>query len=134
MSKYERPPFSPSGEFVVRRGLRFAGRSYSPGEIFPWRRLACSPRKLRQLYESRYLQMKEDAFDQEATEPLGSLEEAKEVITEATKSPDLELTDEEETENGDEETEEATEEAEEVTEAAEAPVKKKKKKKKKREE
>lgn len=120
----ERLAFSPSGEFVARREFRFAGRDFPVGADFLWRRMACSPRKLRALYESGYLMYK--------TEKEPELEEltddpTTEVIEETTESlegtPDETVTEEE---TGDEESDDETD-AEEVVEK---PKKKKKKKKK----
>lgn len=55
MSKMVKQPFAPGGKFVVGREFRFAGRDFKAGDEFPWRRLSCSVRRLRQLYEGRYL-------------------------------------------------------------------------------
>ena len=78
--KNERPPFSPSGDFIVGREFRFAGRDFRPGEKFPQRRLACSPRRLRQLYDGRYLNspvpVEESIEEQIEEEPEDLLDEA----------------------------------------------------------
>jgi len=55
MSSKVRQPFTPGGKFVVSKAFRFAGRPYKEGDEFPWRQLSCSVRKLRQLYEGRFL-------------------------------------------------------------------------------
>lgn len=55
MTTDSRPPFSPTGEYIARKNFRFAGRDFKPGDTFPWRQLACDTRKLRQLYEGRFV-------------------------------------------------------------------------------
>ncbi len=39
--------------FVAVRTFRFGGRSFRPGDAFPWRELSCSHRRLRQLQDHR---------------------------------------------------------------------------------
>ncbi len=56
MSKETRQPFTSTGEYHTRRGFRFSGRNYAPNVDFPWRQLCVSPRKLRQLYEGRFIE------------------------------------------------------------------------------
>lgn len=56
MSKETRQPFTSTGDYHARRGFRFHGRNYAPGGEFPWKQLSCSPRKLRQLYEGRFIE------------------------------------------------------------------------------
>lgn len=117
--KNERVPFSPSGDFVVRRELRFAGRSFRPGEKFPWRRLACSPRRLRQLYDGGYLNTLDSvvAATGDMVVPATGGGGTNESLVTQEGTPD-------ETVDGE------TDEFEEVDEPGEEPKKKKKKKKK----
>jgi hypothetical protein len=68
VSKMVRTPFNPRGDFTALREFRFAGRTFEPGDPFPWRRLGCSARRLRQLYEGRKLLLKEDDLDEELME------------------------------------------------------------------
>lgn len=56
MAKETRQPFTPTGEYHARRGFRFHGRDYAPGDEFPWKQLSCSARKLRLLYEGRFIE------------------------------------------------------------------------------
>jgi len=55
MTKETRQPFTQTGEYHARRGFRFHGRDYAPGDEFPWRQLSCSARKLKLLYEGRFI-------------------------------------------------------------------------------
>lgn len=87
MARKIRQPFTPGGKFVASKDFRFHGRKYVRGDDFPWRTLSCSIRKLRQLYEGRYLnneylEEKElyeeeviETPDPETTEPPEELEE-----------------------------------------------------------
>ena len=70
-------PFMPKGDFVAGSGgMRFAGRTYAPGASFPWRKLSCSERRLRQLFERRLIEHAQD-FDPEkakqAVEPVDEM-------------------------------------------------------------
>ena len=55
MTQETRQPFTPTGKFIARREFRFGGRTYRPGELFPWHQLGCSQRKLMSLYSGRYI-------------------------------------------------------------------------------
>lgn len=55
MARKIRQPFTPGGKFVASRDFKFHGHKFTTGDDFPWRTLSCSVRKLRQLYEGRYL-------------------------------------------------------------------------------
>lgn len=48
-----REEFDPSQNFFTVRAITFQGRSYGPGQPFP--KHLVEPRRLRQLYETRYL-------------------------------------------------------------------------------
>jgi hypothetical protein len=52
MHRFERQPFTPKGDFVVRREFRFSGRDFRPGDDFLHRQMAISERQLRVLYDS----------------------------------------------------------------------------------
>lgn len=82
MPREERQPFTTTGDYVARKQFRFHGRGYSPGDEFPWRTLSCSTRKLRQLYEQRYIEPKGDGASVE------SKPEKKEPEAEETKAPE----------------------------------------------
>lgn len=41
--------------YVVRKALLFNSQQYTPGDVFPWQEVGCDERRLRQLYEARYL-------------------------------------------------------------------------------
>lgn len=55
MSRYDRPAFNPSDKFEARRKFVFNGKTYATGDDFPWRHLACSPRKLRDMYNGNFI-------------------------------------------------------------------------------
>jgi hypothetical protein len=48
-----REPFDPTCNFIVVKPLRYAGVVYGPGQPFDKR--ITDPRRLRQLYDGRYL-------------------------------------------------------------------------------
>lgn len=79
MSKTVRAPFNPRGDFTALREFRFAGRTFQPGDKFPWRQLGCSARRLQQLYEGRKLlledELDEDLVEEEAFDPDDDLDE-----------------------------------------------------------
>lgn len=53
-----RSPFTVGAEFVVRRAFHFGGKPYAIGASFHWRRESCSERKLRLLWEGRFIEAK----------------------------------------------------------------------------
>jgi len=57
---YKRQAFSPTGRFIVRKKLLVGDRTFDPGETFPWRRLKFDERRMKLLFETGYLRMKED--------------------------------------------------------------------------
>lgn len=82
MSKTVRAPFNPRGDFTALREFRFAGRTFSPGDSFPWRQLGCSVRRLQQLYEGKKLLLEgdldedlEELVEEEAFDPGDDLDE-----------------------------------------------------------
>jgi hypothetical protein len=102
MSKMMRQPFTPGGKFIASKNFRFHGRDYARGDEFPWRRLSCSIRKLRQLYEGRYLN--NEYVDEE--EIVGTEEELMTDLSGAVDeldedSPDEDETDEDESDEDD---------------------------------
>ncbi len=54
MVKETRHPFTLTGTYYARRGFRLQGRDFALGDKFPWEEL-CSKRKLKQLYEGRFI-------------------------------------------------------------------------------
>ena len=48
-------------EWFTLKSFRFAGRTFKVGQVFPWNRLSCSERRLRQLIEKRLIGSKEQA-------------------------------------------------------------------------
>lgn len=48
-----RPPFTPTNTFIVISHFTFAGKSYKPGDVFPWATLNVDQRRLRQMYDHR---------------------------------------------------------------------------------
>lgn len=77
MKKETRQPFTPTGEYHARRGFRFHGRDYAPGDEFPWRHLSCSTRKLKLLYEGRFIDPGPALEKGAAPEPAPPVEEPK---------------------------------------------------------
>ena len=61
-NKYaDRLPFTSKGEFVVTKRMRFGSRTWEVGEDFPHRKLSVDHRRLRVLYDGKFLTMKGDA-------------------------------------------------------------------------
>lgn len=56
-TRQSRQPFLPQGEFVAGKAFRFGGKTFNVGDSFPWRKMSCSARRLRQLYESRLIEV-----------------------------------------------------------------------------
>ena len=81
MTKMVRQPFTPGGKFIASKKFRFHGRDYAKGDEFPWRTLSCSIRKLRQLYEGRFLN-NEYVDPKELVEPITMVEETVEEVVE----------------------------------------------------
>lgn len=118
MARQQRQPFSPTGDYVTIRDFRFAGRHYSRGSLFPWRKLSCSTRKLLQLWEGRFINLVDGDLPEEVSEDATEEEVVNEVETEGDKSEETTDDTEEEAADEAEETEEETEEQ--VEEAEEA--------------
>lgn len=55
MSRYDRPTFRPEDKFVARRSFTYNGRKYTAGQPFPWEHIACSSRKLRDLFTGNFI-------------------------------------------------------------------------------
>lgn len=110
MTTQDRLPFSPTGEYVARKSFRFAGRDFTPGDDFPWRQLACSARRLRQLYEGRFIVMASD--EEEATSSAPASPPSDPVVPEVTEETTGAEDDEESEEDDDSEEEEESEEEE----------------------
>jgi len=53
--KYDKQPFSPSGEYVARKPFDFQGEPVLQGAPFPYLKLGCSARKLRQLWDNGFI-------------------------------------------------------------------------------
>ena len=62
-----RPVFDPAQPMEVRKSFRAAGRSFRPGEEFPWKKLAITQRRVQQMYEGGQLGFgpNDDGFDLE---------------------------------------------------------------------
>ena len=59
MSRYNRRAFKPEGRYVVRKLLKVGDQVLQPGDAFPWRRLGFALRKVRQLYDGRFIELVE---------------------------------------------------------------------------
>ena len=66
MTRHSRAPFDPSKPFVARRSFTFNGRRFATGDPFPWRRLSCSVRKLRDLHGGNFVAIDEKKPKQKA--------------------------------------------------------------------
>lgn len=64
-NRNNRHPFDIGKKFEAAKSFTFNGRRYSRGDAFPWRRIACSRRKLLQLYEGRFVNVTPE-YDKEA--------------------------------------------------------------------
>ena len=63
MSRFNKnDDFDKSEKFVVSKPFKFAGKAYAGGEVFEWRKTACTERKLRTMYSSRMITTKRE-FD-----------------------------------------------------------------------
>lgn len=68
-NKYaDRLPFSLKGDFITSKPMKFGGKTYKVGEDFPHTRLAISDRRVRTLYEGKFLAMKGDEQPDEPEE------------------------------------------------------------------
>lgn len=56
----DRLPFTPKGEFVVTKRMRFGSKTWEIGEDFPVRKLVVDQRRLRVLYDGKFITMKGD--------------------------------------------------------------------------
>ena len=84
MGKLKHRTFSPKGPFVVRRPFNGEGRKWLPGQPFPARQLAISPRRLRIMHEQRMIDVVGETVEQEGREELA------EAALEAATQPDAE--------------------------------------------
>lgn len=53
--KFDKAPFSISGEYDARKPFNFQGEHIAQGARFDWRRLGCGARKLRQLWDNGFI-------------------------------------------------------------------------------
>ncbi len=95
-----RQPFMRGGKFIVNKPISFAGKRFKVGDNFPWRKMACDERRLRQLFEGRFLRLRDEELKEE---PI--LEE--ELEEEESEDTETEPTDEELKESADEGSEES---------------------------
>jgi hypothetical protein len=100
MARVIRQPFKPGGKFLASKNFKFNGVKYPKGKEFPWRTICCSVRKLRQLYEGRFI--KNEFVDEEEETPIECTpviddldEDTSEVITEEEEPSEDEPTDDE---------------------------------------
>jgi hypothetical protein len=61
-SRYDRLPFSPLFQFLIRKPLLLNDTDYSPGDVID-RTDGIDDRKLRELYEGRFIDVRPDADD-----------------------------------------------------------------------
>lgn len=70
-NKYaDRLPFASRGQFVVSKRIRFGSRTWEVGEDFPHMKLAVDQRRLRVLYEGKFLTMKGDEAQPDEPEEI----------------------------------------------------------------
>jgi hypothetical protein len=53
--KFDKQPFSASGDYDARKPFDFQGEHIARGARFEWRRLGCGARKLRQLWDNGFI-------------------------------------------------------------------------------
>jgi len=63
--------FNTSGRCTVGKSLTFNGKDYPAGTTFPWRQLGVSVRKLRQLWDNRFIHFEPVKFQQKVTTAPG---------------------------------------------------------------
>lgn len=78
-------PFSHQARAIVSKPLVFDGKRYEVGEEFPWRKVGCSVRKARQLWENRFL-CNEEAAPKPAPAPTKAKAEKPKPAPKASKS------------------------------------------------
>lgn len=61
MARHDRVPFDKGGDFTARRSFKFQNHSFSTGDKFPWRRICCSPRKLKLLFDGGFITLPVEA-------------------------------------------------------------------------
>lgn len=105
MANKMRQPFTPGGKFVASKDFRFAGRRYAKGDEFPWRQLGCSVRRLRTLYEGRFLN-NEYLSEEEAYESVEVTAPVDPDLDQDTDDEDDETEDDEDDETDEDETDE----------------------------
>lgn len=66
-ARTQRQPFSNIQEFIANRRFTFEGVDYSHGDKFPWQDLDCPLRKLRQLWDGRFIDCVNTQFIEEDT-------------------------------------------------------------------
>lgn len=75
MARYRQEPVDLNKKFIVRKKFIGNGRTWLPGQIFDWRRLAVSPRKVVNLYNASYLKQENvDIDDLERDIALGKVD------------------------------------------------------------
>lgn len=63
-------PFTPQGEYVVRKKFTFNGVNYATGDVFSPAEADCPERRLRQLYDGRFIQMPPSAVEEPKEVPF----------------------------------------------------------------
>jgi hypothetical protein len=78
--------FDPKQPLLVRRAFSAAGRTFQPGDAFPWKRLSVSLRRAFLMYESGLLRHSDDADAEETVTEETVTEETvtEETVTEET--------------------------------------------------
>lgn len=56
MLRLKRPLFDMEMSFVASRSFKFNGKTYERYNEFPDKRTTCPPRRLRQIYDRRYIE------------------------------------------------------------------------------
>ena len=68
-------PFQPDGTYVARFGFKFGGQAFRAGDVFPWREIGCNERRLRQMYDARYIVPASEQVEAPVTQVLMREEE-----------------------------------------------------------
>jgi len=54
---YNRQAFAPGGRYVVRKTLKVGDQTLQPGDAFPWQDLGFDARRVKTLYNGRFIEM-----------------------------------------------------------------------------
>ena len=73
----ERSPFNSGEEFFAAKSFKFHSKNYAVGDVFPWRRLSCSLRKIRTLHDGKFVDCGERGYADKAKEEAAAKSSAR---------------------------------------------------------